>query len=310
MATTLSQLRDTVYSIIREEQSDSSAYPVSLVDLFINSAQQRICTGMVMNPLNPNDVARKGQLPFLFVDKFYSNVPPTTLSVVTAVGDTVLDVADTTNFPSTGTLYIAGNIITYTGKTITTFTWCSNVLFAFDAGLQVSIVYSLPSDYYSPINVVYNNSFQLNAQLYDNIRENLNQYKGNNYNNFNNTSQGAYNYTYWMQPFYSIKDAQYLLVFNANGLDNIIHLRYEKMPTYMTISTDTTTINNDIYSKTTIPYLAVAEMFYNRWEEERAARIYNFAIGQVKEMYSFYNNSTYQRLSGVQYKTAKSVRNI
>jgi hypothetical protein len=49
-----------------------------------------------------------------------------------------------------------------------------------------------------------------------------------------------------------------------NGLDNIIHLRYEKIPTYMTATTDTTTIDSDIYAKTTIPYLAVAEMFFNR----------------------------------------------
>lgn len=308
--TTLQQLRDISYNIIREEQSDTSAYPVSLLDLMLNSAQQRICTGMVINPNNPNDVARKGQLPFLFVDTFYSNVPPTSLSSASAIGDTTLTVADTTNFPTAGTLYIAGNIITYTGKGATTFTGCSNVLFAFEAGSQVSIVYSLPSNYSSPINVVYNNSFQMNAQLYDDIRENLKQYKGNNRNSFNNTSQGLYNGSYTINPFYSIKDAQYLLVFNMNGLNNIIHLRYEKVPTYMTATTDTTTIDSDIYAKTTIPYLAVAEMFFNRWEEDRAARIFNFGIWQCREMYNFYNNKTFQRLSWVQYNTAKSVRNI
>jgi hypothetical protein len=101
MSTTLQQLRDISYNIIREEQSDTSAYPVSLLDLMLNSAQQRICTGMVINPNNPNDVARKGQLPFLFVDTFYSNVPPTSLSSASAIGDTTLTVADTTNFPTT-----------------------------------------------------------------------------------------------------------------------------------------------------------------------------------------------------------------
>jgi hypothetical protein len=51
-------------------------------------------------------------------------------------------------------------------------------------------------------------------------------------------------------------------------------------------------------------------MFFNRWEEDRAARIFNFGIWQCREMYNFYNNKTFQRLSWVQYNTAKSVRNI
>lgn len=97
----------------------------------------------------------------------------------------------------------------------------------------------------------------MNAELYDNIWEDLNQYKGNNNNAFNNTTQGLYNGTYTVNPFYSIKDDQYLLIFNMNGLDNIIHLRYEKMPTYMTEATDVVTIDNDVYAKTTIPYVAV-----------------------------------------------------
>jgi hypothetical protein len=42
MATTLQNLRDTFYDILREEQ-DVSAYPLSLVDLLLNAAQQKIC---------------------------------------------------------------------------------------------------------------------------------------------------------------------------------------------------------------------------------------------------------------------------
>lgn len=78
----------------------------------------------------------------------------------------------------------------------------------------------------------------------------------------------------------------------------------------MTAGTDNATISNDIYAKTTIPYLAVGEMLYNRGEEARAGELLNFAIGQVREMYAHYNNSMQEKLSGKQYRMAKSRLNI
>jgi len=45
----------------------------------------------------------------------------------------------------------------------------------------------------------------------------------------------------------------------------------------MTESSDTATIP-DAYSKSTIPYLAIGEMLYQRGEEGRAAEILNFAL--------------------------------
>jgi hypothetical protein len=46
----------------------------------------------------------------------------------------------------------------------------------------------------------------------------------------------------------------------------MIHLRYEKLPTTLVASTDVSTITNDVYAKTTIPYLAVGEFLFNRDE--------------------------------------------
>ena len=77
----------------------------------------------------------------------------------------------------------------------------------------------------------------------------------------------------------------------------------------MSASQDTL-IDNDIYAKTTIPYLAVAEMLYNRWEEQRAAELFNFVIWQIKEMYNYYNKKSFENISGVQYTMWKSTLNI
>jgi len=66
----------------------TSAYPLVLCDLLLNEAQQAWCLGTVLNPIpiNPDlATAKKGQLPFLNTDKFYSNVAPTYLSADTTV---------------------------------------------------------------------------------------------------------------------------------------------------------------------------------------------------------------------------------
>lgn len=309
MSVTLAGLRTMFYDILREEQ-DSWAYPLSFADQLLNAAQQRICNGRVVNPLSKEEV-RKWQLPFLFTDSFYANIQSTNLSENTTVGSTVLTVAKTDDFPTSGVLFIAGNIIPYTGKTSTTFTWCSGVLFPFEWGQEVSIAFALPTDYASVVNVVYNNNYQMEAQLYDDIFENLNQNKRRTglYNDYNQV--GRYNSgEYRRRPFYTTKDMQYLIIFNANRTGDMIRLRYEKQPKAMSATTDVSIIPNDIYAKWTIPYLAVWEMLYNRWEEQRGGELINFAIWQIREMYNYYNEASFQSISWWAYRTGKWRLNI
>jgi len=100
-----------------------------------------------------------------------------------------------------------------------------------------------------------------------------------------------------------------LLIFNRNNTGDQIHVRYEKKATKMVDSDDVTTIPED-YAESTIPYLALGELLYNRGEESRGSELINFALGQIREMYSFYNNQSYESISGVQYKSGKSKLNI
>jgi hypothetical protein len=57
MATTLQDLRNIFYSILREEE-DTSAYPLTLVDLLLNTSQQSICMGNVVNPLTKEQLKK------------------------------------------------------------------------------------------------------------------------------------------------------------------------------------------------------------------------------------------------------------
>lgn len=304
MATTLQQLTDIAYDILRESE-DVAAYPLSFMQQLVNGAELRICSGQLVNPFTGAGV-RKGQLPFLFSDKFFSFVVDTTLSGDCAVWATELDITLTTNLATAWTLYIEWNIVTYTGKSSTQVTGCSGVQFAFPAWTAVSQIYALPSDYMSPINLIFNNSAKLEMVRYDDIREEMNSRKGTT------TSR----IIYWngqklnRKPFYSIKDKRYLLVYNTGNTGDPILMRYERMPTTMSASTDLCTIENDTRARSTIPYIAIWEMLYNRWEEARASQIINFGLWQVKEMYRYYDNSTYESLSGVQYRIGKSRLNV
>ena len=306
MAVTLQDLRDVFYDILREEE-DVSAYPLTLVDIFLNSAQQKICFWRVVNPLTKEE-ARKGILSFLNTEKFYSSVGSTSTTAVLATTDVTITVNDASSFPSAGSLYMDGNIIAYTGTTATTFTWVTGILFAHASGTAVYPVYALPSDFASVTNVIYNARYKLDAQVYDDVYENTKSFKGTDYRR--NTTRWPFSEPYRSKPFYSIKDNSSLLVYNLNDTGLSIQMRYEKQATEMTTGTDTATISNDLYAKTTIPYLAVGEMLYNRWEEARAADILNFAIGQVREMYGYYNDSSYEKISWVQYKMGKGKLNL
>ena len=303
MAVTLSALEDIFYDILREPQDTggwTSAYPLTMVDDLLNAAQQNILSGRVVNAVTKEEV-RKWDIHFQKTEVFYSNIPWGSLASDAVIGWTTLSCGDTTNYPSTWHLYIAGNIITYTWNTGTGFTGCSWILFTHLAGTQFSILHELPADYGSVINVIYKNKVKLPQKNYDDIFEDLNSYKGTTKNR--SKAIWYYDQPYRVAPFYTIIDATYILVFNFDDLNAMIKVRYEKTPTLMT-STWTPVncaIDNDLYARTTIPYLAVGEMMYNRWEEERGAQLISFAIRKIKEMYDWYNSTDHEKISGTHY---------
>lgn len=302
MATTLQDLRNIFYAILREEE-DTSAYPLTLVDLLLNTAQQSICMGNVVNPLTKEQL-KKWQLSFLQTDKFYSTIQTVYLNEEADTELTTLDV-DTTGLDETWVVFIGGNIIPYTGTTSTQLTGCSNILFPHPAGSEVSIAYAVPTNYASIINVTYDNKQKLEWKLYDDVFESLNSYKHPIYPN----SQQV-NFTNYNKPFYTIKDDDYIILWNLNAWGKSLRLRYEKLPTSMSTGASTSVISNDIFAQTTIPYYAVGEMLYNRGEESRAAEIINFWMGKIKEMYTYYNQASFEKQSGVQYGMSKGKLNI
>jgi hypothetical protein len=73
--------------------------------------------------VNTEAYMRSGNMPVRY--EVINEGPRTVLSAPCTSNDTVLSVADTSLFPAAGVLYQEGEIIQYTGKTLTSFTGCT-----------------------------------------------------------------------------------------------------------------------------------------------------------------------------------------
>lgn len=288
MATTQATLDTLCLEILREEAGTTS-YPDTLLHSTQNYIQRVICSWKVEDPMTKQQIP-KWPLPFLFTDYFYSTVQDVTLTAAATVWWTTLSL-DTTNFSSTWKVWISWNIITYTWKTSSTLTWVTWILFAHASWTSVSQLLSLPSDFASSVQVVYNNQYQLFPQDYRTLFKELNKFKSwsnRYYNNITTTTWSIIDFSDNINPFYTIIQWDYLLPFNVNETGKSIWLMYEKIPATITNAVDATV--PDEYAEYLIPMMTVAEILYNRWEENRADRLMNRSIGKLKQMYDFYSS--------------------
>ena len=300
MATTLGELRTKCYEILREEENNS-AYPYSLVDDLLNGAMQAVCSWLVINPLNQMEV-HKWQLPFLNRETFYQTYLTQYISADVEAWATEIEV-NTNTRPDEWTCYINWNIVTYREKDATHLYQCTWIDGKIKAWAQASIIYKVPVDFMSPVNVILDDRVQIDNKDYDDVFESLRD----------NKWLPDYRYLQWRgydKPFYSIKDDTYLILYNINTAGKSIRLRYERIPQPMENSEDVCVIPNDIYAKNVIPYLAVWEVMYNRWEEGRWAEVINYWMWKLKEMYKYYNKTWVERNTSQQYRMGKARFNI
>lgn len=134
--TTLLELKNRTFSLL-SEPSTSSLYPDETGDFYvtdtINHIVDRICSRYSWS--------------FLESESFFTVVQPTALTAAVATTDVSISVSSTASFPATGKIAIGQDIISYTGKTATTFTGVTQISIAHSAGESVSYVYPLPSDF-------------------------------------------------------------------------------------------------------------------------------------------------------------------
>ena len=297
--TTLQQLRDKAYAIINEPQT-SQTYPLAFMDLLLNEAQRKICSGSVIN-YQTKQMLVKWPLPFLDAFQPYMGADDMQVSVNANIGDTVLNTSDTSQYPSAGYVYIMGNIIQYTGKTSNTLTGIPatgvrSIQYPYTAGTAIKIVFQAPSTYNQLTRLIYNNSVAITPRDYRDTWYGQNDPRWasattNQFASYGFTQNASFVSTTGTPAFYTIFEWQFLVAFNIGGSNTHFLLLYENAPTPMVNGTDTTTIPDD-WAMSTIPYIAVSELFYNRGEEDRAMNINdNLGYSNVMSAYEWYQNT-------------------
>jgi hypothetical protein len=110
----LSDLRTKVLVELKSV-SGSDAYPVTLIDNKINEGYMA-----VYNQPKRNIYLREGSVEFM-------SIADTPVSSQITVGDVTVNVVSTAAFPAVGKVLINEDIISYTGKTATSFTGCTGI---------------------------------------------------------------------------------------------------------------------------------------------------------------------------------------
>jgi hypothetical protein len=102
-----------------------SWYGAGFADFIIRGRDGNFVTGHRIKNNNINDEAymRSGNLPARY--EIINDTPGTYMTAEANSSVTTLTVANTYFFPTSGTLYVDNELISYTGKTSTTFTGCS-----------------------------------------------------------------------------------------------------------------------------------------------------------------------------------------
>ncbi len=143
------QIISKVYTVLWIP-SDSQNYPLATVTEKVNSVVKRIMNGRIVSlierdPYGNDKVYQCGGLPFREKTVFYTAVPTTTLSADVELTDITISF-NTSDFASSGVLYIWWEIIPYSGKTATEVSGVSSLISTHNIWDTVYQLFTLPSD--------------------------------------------------------------------------------------------------------------------------------------------------------------------
>ena len=214
MSTSLAQLRTQYYSILNV--SPGNNFPITIANEQINRAENTILTS---NPkdMKTGDSVQKPKLPFLDNYVFLSNAQDTYLSLDALITDVTLSVSSTQYFKTSGSLWINGDIVSYTGLSPTLFTGCSQLGFAWPTGTRIAQLYPIPTDSAQILELrIPKMNLAVEFRNYDNLlkqnRDSYGQSRTRQYNILDSWS----NQDRALHPYYTIISAKYILLVAYN----------------------------------------------------------------------------------------------
>lgn len=140
---TLADILQETYKVLWEPSDSSNYDEQSVVIPRINDIINQICKWAYKNPSSWQKYTA-GDLPFLRRDHFIEIVPPLSTEDEVETTDTTIEF-DTTNYLSSGNVFIGNDIITYTGKTATEITGVTGVDIKHNQGEKIYQLYPLPA---------------------------------------------------------------------------------------------------------------------------------------------------------------------
>lgn len=299
---TLSDIRTICYGVLKQPE-DCAAYPYSLLDTFINKAQNDFCYGNLTNLLTKEKL-QKQNLEFLNKRSFFTSVQRNTISADAVTGATTLTMSDSSTFAASWAVWINGNVITYTANTGTQLTGCSGIAFDFPSGTKVFQLYSLPTDFGQMTEAYYTSG--PTAQEIRLIGFDLRDYREPSLNQFiYRFYTDDFNF-YQSELYYTIVDGTYFLPFMPQS-DNAIRFEYQKNPTALSAASDVCIIPNS-YVLNIVPYFATSEMLFNRWEPDLAVPLNNYGFENARNAYRYYQTQTKENIYNQKVRTASDGR--
>lgn len=245
---TLAQARSATQEILND-LATSSIYSPEYIDQCINDTETDMCDTAKFN--------------FLKDKELYNAPADTSLTGDVTTVSTVLPVNDTTNYPTSGAVYIEQDIILYTGKTSTTLTGCTGIGINHSSGQVVRPVLALPSNYAK--------------------RPVLEVYKGGNSKplTYEYIDETDYFHSRLLYKFTFVSDGsgnRYLMANALNSTDSMV-FKYLKKPTTLVDDSDVLTIP-DPYALKIVPIFAAARCQMLRGDNLDGEAVNKFEMAQ------------------------------
>lgn len=252
------EVKSEVWALLGETSS-STTFSTDRVGDKINDVIKKVARGYVRSKLTSklgtSVVYRVKSLSFMEGKYTFRVIAPLVLLADYNIGDTTIT-ATTTTYPTTGKLLIWPEIVTYTGKTATTFTGVTGGSVKYTKGEAIIPLYTLPTDCDRPniVNYISNGEYEVPFQ------------KG--YKSFDLTSG--------------------TIRINNYSSNDLIQVNYTKKVSDLTSDTQDIIIPNPYGS---VIAQLVAWEFANQYQLPALQNLLFDAYTSLQEMYAFYSNS-------------------
>lgn len=271
MATTLNQIDTAVLGHLNLP-SNESVYGETLRNQIENDVQNEL-------------FAEEFLAPWKNKKYLFATAVRTTITAAITTASTSIVIGDATGWPTSGTAYIEGDIITFSGRTTTTLTGVTNIDISHAASSTIHPLYPLPSDFGAQIQLTIDQSEQNYVSEFD-----LSPFYNADINAVDRHAISYLGNSFFMGNWTTVVDkngVEYILLSSRSTSQPAI-LHYRKIPAAMT-SSQAASIPDEWAIKVIAP-IAAGRLLIERGDDENnlGTLIMNQGLRRKFEMKKYY----------------------